>query len=64
MSLGPSAATDFCEPVLLGIVEDSIVELNETLQVQLSSSDPALLDLFSSADISIIDDDSECNNIS
>jgi hypothetical protein len=57
VNLGPSAVAVFCEQVQVGIVEDNTLELNETLQIELSSTDLGLLSPASMAVISITNDD-------
>ena len=57
MNFEPSPSTNFCVNVSVNIVNDSIVEVDETLQAELSSSDPSISDLFRTAAIFITNDD-------
>lgn len=53
-------ATEFCVAVPVNIIEDTILEVNETLRAEMVSSDSSLPDFFRTATISIVDDD--CKN--
>ena len=53
----PSPSTNVCVNVSVNIVNDSIVEVEETLQAELTSSDPSISDLPMTAAISITNDD-------
>lgn len=54
-----NSTSECCIEVQMNIVEDQVLEGEETLQVEMRSKDRSLVDLFSTATVAIRNDDSE-----